>query len=159
MSLIKKSSINISKLKRIEREKKMKLTKNFNINEFIYSKFYNPINQKRVVFDFYEDKELLYSVQKLASQLQVLRNYLNAPISINIAYRPKWYELLKGRSGNSQHTLGKAADIKAEGYTPNEVYNAIEMLIDRGEMLQGGLGSYSTFTHYDIGFNGRKRRW
>ena len=89
MSLIKKSSINISKLKRIEREKKMKLTKNFNINEFIYSKFYNPINQKRVVFDFYEDKELLYSVQKLASQLQVLRNYLNAPISINIAYRPK----------------------------------------------------------------------
>ena len=137
----------------------MKLTKNFNISEFIYSKFYNTLNQNRVVFDFYEDKELLYNIQKLASQLQVLRNYLKAPIHINIAYRPKWYELSKGRSGNSQHVLGKAADITVKGYTPKEVYNAIELLIDKGEMLQGGLGSYNTFTHYDIGFNGRKRRW
>ena len=137
----------------------MKLTKNFNINEFIYSRFYNDINQKRVVFDFYDNKELLYSVQKLAIQLQVLRNHLNAPISINIAYRPKWYELLKGRSGNSQHTLGKACDITVKGYTPKEVYNTIELLINRGDMLQGGLGSYNTFTHYDIGYNGRKRRW
>lgn len=137
----------------------MKLTKNFNINEFIYSKFYNTINQKRVVFDFYEDKELLYSIQKLASQLQVLRNHLKAPIHINIAYRPKWYELSKGRSGNSQHTLGKAADITVKGLTPEEVYNAIELLIDKGEMLQGGLSEYTNFVHYDIGFNGRKRRW
>ena len=137
----------------------MKLTKNFNISEFIYSKFYNTLNQNRVVFDFYEDKDLLYSVQKLASQLQVLRNYLEAPVNINTAYRPKWYELSKSRTGNSQHTLGKAADITVEGYTPKEVYDAIELLISKGEMLQGGLGSYNTFTHYDIGFNGRKRRW
>ena len=72
MSLIKKSSINISKLKRIEREKKMKLTKNFNINEFIYSKFYNPINQKRVVFDFYEDKELATTVIIRRSSISTL---------------------------------------------------------------------------------------
>lgn len=137
----------------------MRLTKNFSVDEFIYSKFFNDLHQKRVVFDFYDNKELLYSLQKLASQLQVLRNYLNAPININISYRPKWYELSKGRSGNSQHTLCKAADITVKGYTPKEVYNTIELLIDKGLMLQGGLGSYKTFTHYDIGFNGRKRRW
>ena len=137
----------------------MRLTKNFTVDEFIQSKFFNSIDQKRVIFDFYNNKELLYSTQKLASQLQVLRDYLKAPIKINISYRPRWYELSKGRSGNSQHCLGKAADIMVKGYTPEEVYNAIEFLINKGDMLQGGLGSYNTFTHYDIGFNGKRRRW
>ena len=34
--------------------------------------------------------------------------------------------------------------------TPLEVYNAIEKLIDDGDMLQGGLGLYDSFVHYDI---------
>lgn len=137
----------------------MQLTKNFNIDEFIYSRFYNQEQQNRVVFDFYNDRELLYSVQKLAIQLQVLRNYLNTSVSINISYRPKWYELLKGRSGSSQHCLGKAADITVKGYTPKQIHEAIEFLISEGLMLQGGLGLYNSFIHYDIGFNGKKRRW
>lgn len=130
----------------------MQLTKNFNIDEFICSKFYDQHQQNRVVRDFYDDKELLYNVTKLAIQLQVLRDYLNASISINISYRPKWYELSKGRSGNSQHCLGKACDIKVKGHTPKQVREAIEFLISEGCMLQGGLGSrkYKNFTHYDI---------
>lgn len=137
----------------------MKLTKNFHIDEFIYSKFYNQEQQNRVVFDFYNDPELLYSTQKLAIQLQVLRDYLKAPIHINISYRPYWYEKLKGRSGNSQHCLGKAADIKVKGLTTKQVHEAIELLIDRGDMLQGGLGLYNSFIHYDLSINGKKRRW
>ena len=137
----------------------MQLTKNFNIDEFIYSRFYNQEQQNRVVFDFYNDAELLNQAQKLAIQLQVLRNYLNTSISINISYRPRWYELEKGRSGNSQHCLGKAVDIKVKGFTPKQVYEAIEHLINEGLMLQGGLGLYNSFIHYDIGFNGKKRRW
>ena len=137
----------------------MKLTKNFNVNEFIYSKFYNQEQQNRVVFDFYNDPELLHQVQKLSIQLQVLRDYLNTPIHINISYRPFWYERLKKRSGTSQHVLAKASDITVKGYTPKQVHEAIELLIGRGDMLQGGLGLYNTFLHYDIGMNGKKRRW
>lgn len=135
----------------------MKLTKNFSLHEFIYSKFFDEEQQKRVVFDFYNDDELLHNIQKLANQLQVLRNYLNRPITINISYRPKWYELLKGRSGKSQHTFAKAADIKIKGLTPMEVHAAIEYLIFKGDMLEGGLGLYNTFVHYDIRKN--KARW
>ena len=138
----------------------MQLTKNFNIDEFIYSKFYNQHQQNRVIFDFYNDPELLYQVQKLACQLEVLRKYLNNPtIIINIAYRPKWYELERGRSGNSKHCLGQAADIKVKGHKPRQVRKAIEVLINRGDMLQGGLGSrrYKNFTHYDI--RKTKARW
>jgi uncharacterized protein YcbK (DUF882 family) len=79
------------------------------------------------------------------------------PITINIAYRPVFYELSKGRSGNSQHTLGKAADIKVKGFTPQQIADEIEKLIEKGDMLQGGLSAYSTFVHYDI--RKTKARW
>ena len=56
----------------------------------------------------------------------------------------------KGRDGTSQHTLGKAADITAQGLKPKYVAAKIEQLISSGDMLQGGLGVYPTFVHYDI---------
>lgn len=137
----------------------MKLTENFHLKEFIVSRFYNDEQQERVLSDFESNKtELLPNIQKLANQLQVLRDYFNLPIIINIAYRPKWYELEKGRSGNSKHTLGIAADFNVKGKSTKEVREAIEDLIKKGEMLQGGVGKYNTFVHYDC-FNGGKRRW
>jgi uncharacterized protein YcbK (DUF882 family) len=129
----------------------MKLTKNFKLNEFLESRFFDKDEQKKVLADFEKNKkELLPQLQKLANNLQTLRDNLNASISINIGYRPKWYELSKDRSGTSQHCLCKAADITAQGYTPAQVHEKIEELIKCGDMLQGGLGSYSTFSHYDI---------
>lgn len=135
----------------------MKLTTNFSLKEFIISKFYSKKQQKQVFKDFNKDSDLLVNAKELASNLQVLRDYLNAKITINIAYRPKWYELFKNRSGKSQHCFCKAADIKVKGYTPFEVYDIIEYLISIGKMKQGGLGKYNTFTHYDI--RGFKARW
>ena len=144
----------------------MRLTKNFKEEEFIYSRFYNTEKQNRVVFDFYNNKNIHHNTTKLAIQLQVLRDYLNLDnpkndysIDINIAYRPKWYELEKKRSGNSMHCLGIAADIVSNKFTPSQLYNTIEYLINEGLMLQGGLGKYDSFTHYDLSINGKKRRW
>jgi uncharacterized protein YcbK (DUF882 family) len=134
----------------------MRLTKNFKSREFIYFDFFGEY-QKDVVEDFDIDKELLPNLQKLANQLQVLRDYLGKPIYINAGYRPIWWEHLRGRSGSSQHTLCKAADIRVDDMTPNEVADAIEYLISNGNMLQGGLGRYDTFTHYDI--RQTKARW
>jgi len=126
-----------------------KLTENFMLSEFLESRFFDDLEQKRVI-EIYENSESLkYSLQKLANQLQILRNELDVPISINIAFRPVFYELSQGRDGESKHTLCKAADITAQGLTPKYVAAKIEELISNGDMLQGGLSAYSTFVHYD----------
>jgi uncharacterized protein YcbK (DUF882 family) len=116
----------------------MKLTKNFNSSEF-------DCNDGSVM-----PKEVLLNIQKLANQLQVLRDCLGVTITVNSGYRSPSYNKKIGGVSNSQHVVGKAADITAKGYTPAQVNARIEELIKSGDMLQGGLGSYSTFSHYDI---------
>ena len=125
----------------------MRLTKNFSLHEFACK-------------DGSETpQEIIYNLQKLANQLQVVRNFTGKRITINSGYRSPEYNRRVGGVVNSQHVLGRAADIVVEGFTPKEVSNIIEDLICRCDMEQGGLGTYSVFTHYDIGYNGKKRRW
>jgi uncharacterized protein YcbK (DUF882 family) len=101
--------------------------------------------------------DVLYNVQKLANQLQTLRDYLNKPIKINSGYRSPKHNKAVGGSKNSQHVLGKASDIVVKGMKPEEVALIIERLISEGNMLQGGIGIYNTFVHYDI--RRTKARW
>jgi uncharacterized protein YcbK (DUF882 family) len=136
----------------------MKLTNNFSLSEFLESRFFDDKQQEKVNLEFQNNKTtLLPKVQELANNLQVLRDNLGSAISINIAYRPKWYELSKGRSGNSRHCLCEAADIKVQGFTTAQVRAKIEKLILSSEMIQGGIGKYNSFVHYDI--RGIKARW
>ena len=135
----------------------MKLTKNFYQSEFIVSKFYDEGTQAMVWETFnYHKSYLLPNIQKLASQLQTVRSVIDKPINVNIAYRPLWWEYMQGRNGTSQHVLGKAADISCE-LDPKELYDIIESLINSGNMLQGGLGVYNNFVHYDT--RKTKARW
>lgn len=97
------------------------------------------------------------SLFELATNLEVLRAHFNVPVTLTNAYRSPEHNEAVGGSKNSQHLLGKAADIKMKGIAPNEVADAIEFLIDMGLMKEGGLGRYNTFTHYDI--RGTKARW
>ena len=102
--------------------------------------------------------EVLYNVVKLVNQLQTIRDVIKTPIQINSAYRCRKHNKAIGGSVSSQHILGKAADIVVRGYDPSlEIYPLIEELIKEGLILQGGLGDYSTFTHYDI--RKTKARW
>ena len=136
------------------------LTKNFNLSEFLYSKWFDKRTQALVIKMYNETNSIQHNIQKLANQLQALRNELGVRVIINIAYRPVFYEVSKGRDGTSQHTLGKAADITAQGLKPKYVAAKIEQLISSGDMIQGGLGVYSTFVHYDIFFDRTNvRRW
>jgi uncharacterized protein YcbK (DUF882 family) len=98
-----------------------------------------------------------HNVVKVANQLQVLRNELKKPIHINSAYRSEEYNEKVGGVKTSQHIMGKAADISIKGLSPLEVYKTIERLIVNGDMLQGGLGLYDSFVHYDI--RGTRARW
>tara|TARA_R110000850_G_C9815426_1_gene451913 strand:+ start:432 stop:818 length:387 start_codon:yes stop_codon:yes gene_type:complete len=123
----------------------MKLTKNFNKSEFESKDGSEMPN------------EVFYNIQKVANQLQILRNYLGRSIRVNSAYRSPKHNASIGGVKNSQHVLGKASDIVVAGLTTTEVYKVIEELIDKGDMLQGGLGLYNSFVHYDI--RGSRARW
>ena len=110
--------------------------------------------------------DVYLNIVKLAGQLQFLRDYTGKAIKINSGYRSPEYnakiggahKIINGkRVETSQHVFGKAADIRIEGMKPKEVHSIIEELISKGDMLQGGLGLYSSFVHYD--FRGRKARW
>lgn len=123
----------------------MRITENFRLSEF----------------DCKDGSELptalLPNVLDLADNLQVLRDYLGVPISINSAYRSLDYNREIGGATNSQHLLAKAADIVVKYKSPEQVANIIKFLISEGKMTQGGLKAYDTFTHYDI--RGHKARW
>jgi len=123
----------------------MKLTENFSKSEFDSKDGAEMPN------------DVLMNVQKLAGQLQILRNNINKPITINSGYRSPEHNKAIGGVENSQHVLGKAADIKVKGISTRILAALIEDLINDGDMLQGGLGIYDTFVHYDIRKN--QARW
>jgi len=93
---------------------------------------------------------VLETVKKLAENLQVLRDYLKAPITVNSGYRSPQHNANVGGAKRSQHLFGTASDIVVRGYSASQVAEAIEYLINEGKMLQGGLKAYKSFTHYDI---------
>ena len=122
------------------------MTKNFNLSEF------------ECKCGCKMPEEVYSNVIKLANQLQTLRDIIGKPIHITNAYRcQKHNDTIKGSSKNSQHILGKAADIKVKSLKPKNLAMLIEELIYGGYMLQGGIGVYKTFVHYDI--RKTKARW
>jgi uncharacterized protein YcbK (DUF882 family) len=123
----------------------MQLTKNFDLSEF----------ESKDGAEFPD--EVIRQIQILANNLQVLRDAVDKPISINSGYRsPEHNKAIKGAK-NSFHVKGMAGDIVVEDMTPKEVADKIEELIQDGKMVQGGLKAYSTFTHYDV--RGYSARW
>ena len=124
------------------------MTKNFSIKEF------------KCKCGCEMPEGVLVNITKLANQLQYIRDNVAMPIIINSAYRCEAHnssDAVKG-SKNSQHLLGKAADIVIKGLDPVlDTYDYLDNLMLSGEILQGGLGMYQTFTHYDI--RKTKARW
>ena len=102
-------------------------------------------------------KEVLINIQKLANQLQILRNKVGVSVKINSAYRCIKHNKSIGGVSNSQHVLGKASDVVINGFKASKTFDLISELINDGNMLQGGLGAYNSFTHYDI--RKTKARW
>jgi len=97
------------------------------------------------------------NVRLLATQLQALRDFIAIPITINSAYRTEAYNASVGGSPKSQHKQGKAADLVTAKYTPKQLANIIKKLIKEGKMMQGGVGVYPSFCHYDC--RGTEARW
>ena len=101
--------------------------------------------------------DLMDNVRLLCENLQVLREELGRPIRVISGYRSPKYNRRIGGARRSQHMLAKAADIRVVGMSPHEVREVILRLIKEGRMMSGGVGLYTTFTHYDV--RGRNARW
>ena len=123
----------------------MKLTNNFSLSEF-------ESKDGAIMPD-----DVRLNIERLADNLQVLRDEIGKPITITSGYRSPKHNKAIGGAKNSQHILGNAADFKVAGMKPKEVEYVIERLIDEGKMKQGGLKAYSSWIHYDI--RGEKARW
>jgi uncharacterized protein YcbK (DUF882 family) len=122
----------------------MQLTTNFNLSEF---------NKH----GFALSETVLRNIQALANNLQILRDEVKKPIKITSGYRSPEHNAKVGGVKSSRHITGEAADFKIAGMTPKEVAAVIEKLIAAGKMEEGGLGTYSTWVHYD--HRNVKARW
>ena len=123
----------------------MKLSKNFSKHEF------DSKDGAKM------PSNVLKNVLDLAQNLQKLRDYYDASITINSGYRSEEHNRSVGGAKGSQHRRGLAADIVIKGVNPDDVADKIEELIEKGFLKEGGVGRYHTFTHYDI--RGTKARW
>lgn len=123
----------------------MQLTKNFDLAEFACK------DGSHVPFD------LIPNVQLLASNLQVLRDYLDEVVHINSGYRTETYNEKVGGKKNSYHLKAMAGDLTCKSKTPKQLAAIIEKLIAEKKMRQGGIGIYPGFLHYDV--RGTKARW
>lgn len=121
----------------------MQLTKNFNLIEFACHDG-TPV-----------PPDLIPNVQLLANNLQVLRDEIG-PLFILSGYRTLSHNKSVGGASNSYHVKAMAGDIISKTLTPVQLRTVIMRLIKEGKIKNGGLGSYKTFTHYDIG---PTRRW
>ena len=97
------------------------------------------------------------NIIELADNLQVLRDFLNIPIKITNAFRCESKNNSVNGVKNSQHLVGKAADLQVFQLSPNEVADAVSELMEKNLFKMGGLGRYNSFTHVDI--RGTKARW
>ena len=121
------------------------LTRNFNLSEF------------RCKDGTGVPPEYLCNVRVLATNLQVIRARIGEPLVIISGYRSPAHNTAVGGTTNSYHLSAQAADIRCGGLSPVELRQVILDLIESGEIMQGGLGLYDTFVHYDI--RGTKARW
>jgi uncharacterized protein YcbK (DUF882 family) len=116
-----------------------KLTEHFNLEEFACHSG-EPVPTR-----------FIKNVLRLADQLEEIRELIgNRPIKILSGYRSEaWNEKVKGAK-HSQHLTASAADIVVEGMHPIDLANEIRHFMQMGMIIEGGLGIYNNWVHYDI---------
>lgn len=123
----------------------MKLSENFSLDEF----------QSKDGASFPD--QVIENLKVLAVQLQALRDHVGKPITITSGYRSKEHNKKIGGALDSFHVRGMASDIQIAGMKPKEVADIIEQLIKENKMLEGGIGIYKSWIHYD--YRGKRIRW
>lgn len=89
--------------------------------------------------------------------LVALEGRLGVELRLNSGFRCKFHNSSPSVGGkpDSLHLQGRAADVRADGWTPQELAAAAEEI---ALFAEGGIGMYPDrgFVHVD---NGERRRW
>ncbi len=121
----------------------VKVSKYFTLGEFRKSSF---CTHDETITQIPIPQNLLYA-------MDYIRENLGKPVSINSHFRTVKHELSQGRSGRSQHTMGKAVDLSGNGIvdfiadaikTKNRHYIALR------NFGVNAVGLYDTFVHIDV---------
>lgn len=118
----------------------MKLTKNFRLSEFNVSGVEIPKSVVNRIKNFH------------AVPMQKIREIYGKPITVSerSGYRPKWWEVMRGRSGNSQHTYygtsKGATDWTVDDFEENKDA-FLELILEHTQYTRIAL--YGTFIHCD----------
>jgi hypothetical protein len=85
---------------------------------------------------------------RLVAALESLRKVAGAPVIIHDAYRCPGHNQEVGGVTDSEHTRGMAADVRIEGLSLQQMYEAA---LKVPEFLEGGIGAYDGgFLHVDV---------
>ncbi len=117
-------------------------------------------NCTRQLENLYIDDKLIITAVEIeknivatAIRLDELRERLKSrPIWLNSWYRPAKINKSVGGAKYSRHQYGDAADIRSNYFTPNYIYQLLN--IDHND---GGLHAYPSFVHID--WRGQLARW
>lgn len=101
-------------------------------------------------------EKFMSNTTKLCKNLEILRESLGESVKIISGYRSPAYNKSVDGAKNSYHMTASAADIQASTKSTKQVYDTILSLISEGKIVNGGVGLYETWVHYDIG---PTRRW
>lgn len=118
------------------------------MNNFNVSK-----NFKLREFECKDGSKLVKLDARLLEKVQILRDKLNVPLSINSGFRTESHNKKVGGVPNSLHLQGKAVDISTRNISMTD-----EKLIQICEQIGfDGIGIYNTFIHLDV--RGYKHRF
>lgn len=131
----------------------MKLTKNFTINELIYSVTAeaNGIDNRASVSVVANLKALCENV------LQPLRDHFNKPVKVTSGYRCLELNQKIGGKHNSQHLTGHAADIIVPGVPLLDVYEYIRTTLPYDQLLLETNCKGTKWIHVSYQKNARNR--
>lgn len=123
-----------------------KLSANFNLSEFLYSDL--AARSGRVIE---ADPFIVENLRRLCTEvMEPIRTHLGGKvIVITSGYRPDWLNKLAGGSRVSEHKDGRACDFKVQGYTPLQVCQLIQPILDRLPINQLIL-EFGQWTHVSI---------
>lgn len=90
----------------------------------------------------------------LVDALEQLRALLGVPLIITSGTRCRAHNAAVGGKPDSEHLHGRAVDVIAEGISAAHVQGAAKCI---PAFINGGIGSYRSFTHLDVRLTGAAR--
>lgn len=123
-----------------------KITEHFNLEEFK-----QPARHGFIETPY--PQEWLGILTKLCNQLEIIRAAFDKPVKVISGYRTKEYNIAISGAKDSQHCLGRAADIVIKDVDAGEVNKKILEMIKDKKLNIKGLGYYPNsdppFNHID----------